>query len=66
MLVVQLWRYPVKSLEGERPEAAAVGELGLGPRRVVLQHVAPVEQAIRSTRRAGPRRIAVRLHAAPE
>ena len=29
MRVLQLWRYPVKSLQGERLEASAVGPLGL-------------------------------------
>jgi uncharacterized protein YcbX len=36
MYVKELWRYPVKSLGGERVEESAVGELGLTGDRLVL------------------------------
>lgn len=38
MYVKELWRYPVKSLSGERVEESSVGELGLiGDRLVLVQ-----------------------------
>ena len=36
MYVKELWRYPVKSLGGERVEECSVGELGLTGDRIVL------------------------------
>lgn len=36
MYVKELWRYPVKSLGGERVEESSVGELGLAGDRLVL------------------------------
>jgi uncharacterized protein YcbX len=36
MFVKELWRYPVKSLGGERVEESSVGELGLTGDRLVL------------------------------
>ena len=36
MFVKELWRYPVKSLGGERVEECLVGELGLSGDRLVL------------------------------
>lgn len=36
MYVKELWRYPVKSLSGERIRESAVGELGLAGDRLVL------------------------------
>ncbi len=36
MYVKELWRYPVKSLGGERVEQCSVGELGLTGDRIVL------------------------------
>jgi len=41
MEVVRLWRYPVKSLQGERLEAASVGTDGFeGDRRFAIYDVA--------------------------
>lgn len=36
MYVKELWRYPVKSLSGERVEECSVGELGLSGDRLIL------------------------------
>jgi hypothetical protein len=42
MEVAQLWRYPVKSMAGERIAAAEVGERGIpGDRRLAVYQVAP-------------------------
>jgi uncharacterized protein YcbX len=38
MYVKELWRYPVKSLGGERVEECLIGELGLTGDRLVLVH----------------------------
>jgi hypothetical protein len=38
MYVKELWRYPVKSLGGERVEECLIGELGLTSDRLVLVH----------------------------
>jgi MOSC domain-containing protein len=35
MKLAEIWRYPVKSMAGERLEAATIGELGVGGDRVV-------------------------------
>ena len=35
MIVAEIWRYPVKSMAGERLSAASVGELGIAGDRVV-------------------------------
>ena len=40
MKVAQIWRYPVKSMAGERLEHARIGPLGIEGDRVV-----PVEDA---------------------
>jgi uncharacterized protein YcbX len=39
MFVKEIWRYPVKSMAGERVPEAEVGELGIAGDRTVLVHV---------------------------
>src|SRR5215471_10631391 len=39
MFVKELWRYPVKSMAGERIAQAEVGALGLAGDRTILAHV---------------------------
>src|SRR5262249_19552226 len=39
MFVKELWRYPVKSMAGERLLRAEVGELGISGDRTILVHV---------------------------
>jgi uncharacterized protein len=39
LFVKELWRYPVKSMAGERISQAEVGELGIAGDRAVLVHV---------------------------
>ena len=39
MFVKEIWRYPVKSMAGERILHAEVGELGIAGDRMILVHV---------------------------
>ena len=39
MFVKELWRYPVKSMAGERLPRAELGELGISGDRTILVHV---------------------------
>jgi uncharacterized protein YcbX len=39
MFVKEIWRYPVKSIAGERIRRAEVGELGIASDRTILVHV---------------------------
>src|SRR5215469_8550908 len=39
MFVKELWRYPIKSMAGERIAQAEVGELGLSGDRTILVHI---------------------------
>jgi uncharacterized protein YcbX len=39
MFIKEIWRYPVKSMAGERIPEAEVGELGIGGDRTILVHV---------------------------
>ena len=39
MFVKELWRYPVKSMAGERIPQAEVGELGIAGDRTILVHI---------------------------
>jgi hypothetical protein len=39
MFVEEIWRYPVKSMAGERMPRAEVGELGIAGDRTILVHV---------------------------
>src|SRR6516164_3781848 len=39
MFVKEMWRYPVKSMAGERMPRAEVGELGIAGDRTILVHV---------------------------
>ncbi|HVI16171.1 MAG TPA: MOSC N-terminal beta barrel domain-containing protein [Pseudolabrys sp.] len=38
MFVKEIWRYPVKSMAGERVREADVGKLGIAGDRTVLVH----------------------------
>lgn len=57
MYVQELWRYPVKSLSGERIQESSVGELGLAGDRIVLV-LGPTGQVI--TSRTHPKLLALK------
>lgn len=63
MRVAELWRYPVKSMAGERLEAAEVGRLGLAGDRLV--HVQDARGRV-ITARTHPALLAFRATLGPE
>ena len=63
MWIQELWRYPVKSMAGERIESAEVTEVGMGGDRMVLV-VGPGGRII--TSRTHPRLLGLRGSLAPD